>query len=148
MLGGDDADNEGKMGAGFCCVRQENVKGCIHWGVRESAGSHELQSAGICILESGPETGWEARRCVILVRPPAGVDGSERVDWRRRKGAILAWSERATASAGDMYQDVHLLSSRSPCILSQGVSLSREFSPRRGFAWVLDRPNLCRQRHS
>ena len=28
VLGGDGADDKGKMGAGFCCLQEGNVKGC------------------------------------------------------------------------------------------------------------------------
>ena len=38
VIGGDGADDEGKMGAGFCCLQKGNVKGCIRVG-REQEGT-------------------------------------------------------------------------------------------------------------
>ena len=38
VIGGDGADDEGKMGGGFCCLQKGNVKGCIRVG-REQEGT-------------------------------------------------------------------------------------------------------------
>ena len=39
VLGGDEADDEGKMGAGFCCLQKGNVRGCIRVGREQEATS-------------------------------------------------------------------------------------------------------------
>ena len=32
VLGGDGVHDKGKMGAGFCCLQNRNMKGCIRVG--------------------------------------------------------------------------------------------------------------------
>ena len=54
VLGGDGADDKGKM-AGFCCLQKGNVKGCIRVG-REQEGTSssrpELAALEIDIRQS------------------------------------------------------------------------------------------------
>jgi hypothetical protein len=57
VLGGDGAEDEGKMRAGVCCLRQGEVKGCIRMGKeKESTSPNRPEFA---VLEVVLQTGRE-----------------------------------------------------------------------------------------
>ena len=55
VLGGDGTDDEGKMGAEFCCLQKGNVKGCIRVGREQectSSSRPELAALEIALRQA------------------------------------------------------------------------------------------------
>ena len=72
-------------------LHQKDVKGCDGAG-KEQKGMSSNHSE-LAAFRCGLAAGGGARKCVVLVRQPVGIDGSERMDWSRRKDNISGNTE-------------------------------------------------------
>ena len=88
VLGSNGADDEGKMGAGVCCLHQEEVKGSIRVGRKQEGMS------GTCTARSILTLSCRNRRCVVSLRQP--VSFTEVNGWNGEGGrAALATTPNA-----------------------------------------------------